>query len=103
MFALLLIWMPLHGLASFALLKTQFISLSELQTDGGKSAWLSLRSCESCFFFLARFIWGALTGVSLCIKNDSSHLQCDTSLRGCKIFLPLHTIFLRALRGDIFV
>lgn len=51
MFALLLIWMSLHCLASFAILKTPLLSLSKLQADGGESAWRSLRSCESCFFF----------------------------------------------------
>lgn len=51
MFTLLLIWMSLQCLASFAILKIPLRSLSKLQADGDESAWLSLRSCESCFFF----------------------------------------------------
>lgn len=103
MFTLLLIWMSLHCLASFAILKTPLLSLSKLQADGGESAWLSLRSCESCFFFPSQFILETILHTPLsaqkgCLSSTVWHIFVRV-----QDFLLLHTIFLHSLRGGIFV
>ncbi len=102
MFTLLLIWMSLHCLASFAILKTPLLSLSKLQADGGESAWLSLRSCESCFFFsqfiLETILHTPLSAQKGCLSSTVWHIFVRV-----QDFLLLHTIFLHSLRGGIFV
>lgn len=101
MFTLLLIWVSLHCLAFFAILKPPFLSLSALQTDGSESAWLSLRSC----FFFFSFIFQTITPYSsLCTERMSCIYSMTHLYEGARFFFSLlHTIFLHSLRGGIFV
>ena len=106
MFTLLLIWMSPHCLASFfAILKTPLLSLSKLQADGDESAWLSLGSCESCFSFslsLSVYLETILHTLLSARRGNLSSTAWHIFVR-VQGFLLLHTIFLRSLRGGIFV
>lgn len=92
MFTLLLIWMSLHCLASFAILKTPLLSLSKLQADGDESAWLSPRSCESCFL-PSRFILETITSYSsLCTERMSLIYSVTHLCEGARFFTASHHI-----------
>lgn len=87
----------------FAILKTPLLSLSKLQADGDESAWRSLGSCESCFFFsLSVYLETILRTPLAARRGNLSSTAWHISVR-VQGFLLLHTTLLRSLRGGIFV
>lgn len=102
--ALLLIWMLLHLLAPFCILKTQFLSLSQPQTDGSRSARLSFRSWKAASS-LAWFILEAVTPSSaLCTERMPFISRVTRLSEGASYFLLLCSTFLHPpSRGAVFL
>lgn len=75
----------------FAILKTPLLSLSKLQADGDESAWRSLGSCESCFFFLSLGLFGDNTSYSSRCTERKSLIYGVTHLcEGARFFAASH-------------
>lgn len=75
-------------------IKNPFLSLSKLQADGGESAWLSLRSRESCFFFSLLVYFGIYNFLlfSPCTERISLIYSMTHLCEGARFFAASHHI-----------